>query len=238
MHETTSAPFLIAARETTFEDWIAFLEALPASLRAQYIRKFPRNGFTGTLSLSQAPEGWKLEFQPPKQKSYTAIRGEKINYEGRQLNKTMNWLKFPATGISYNEALEYAKWLSDTGRVPGARLCTEYEWERAARGADAREYPHGDTISPSEANYYETYAPNGVGPDEVGIHPQSGSPFGVLDLSGNAWEWTAQQSGMDTPVLRGGSYSMDEISSLVTTRELWEANMRDATVGLRICRDP
>ena len=49
------------------------------------------------------------------------------------------------------------KWLDRTGRVPGARVCEEREWERAARGADDRMYPHGDNLEPDDANFDETY---------------------------------------------------------------------------------
>jgi len=85
--------------------------------------------------------------------------------------------------VSFDDARAYAAWLSSTGRVAGARLCTDHEWERVARGADGRLYAHGDRIEPDDANIDVTHKriPLAIGPDEVGTHPRSNSPFGVSD---------------------------------------------------------
>ena len=74
--------------------------------------------------------------------------------------------------------------------MPGARLCTELEWERAARGADDRLFPHGDELDADDANFDVTYGrvDSAYGPDVVGSHPASRSPFGVDDLAGNVFE--------------------------------------------------
>jgi eukaryotic-like serine/threonine-protein kinase len=110
--------------------------------------------------------------------------------------------------------------------------------ERAARGADAREFPHGDALGADEANYDGTYDkdPAAMGPDEVGSHSASASPFGVEDLAGNAWEWTrsALEEGY---VARGGSYYYGLNTARTTERAVTEPSFRDASVGLRICAD-
>ncbi|GAB3425478.1 formylglycine-generating enzyme family protein [Flindersiella endophytica] len=87
----------------------------------------------------------------------------------------------PVTGLPWPEAAAYCDWL-------GARLPTEDEWERAARGDDAREYPWGDVFDPTRANLRE-YGAGGTLP--VGSFPGGASPFGVLDLAGNCDEWTS-----------------------------------------------
>src|SRR5262249_6159819 len=110
----------------------------------------------GSLRLLETGNGWKLAFQP-ETTMYTALEGESVQYVGRQVRSRQDWLRFPVAGISPLDADLYVKWLRETGRVPGARLCTEVEWERAARGADDRLFPKGDVLLPADANFNATY---------------------------------------------------------------------------------
>ena len=144
-------------------------------------------------------------------------------------------------GISADEAREYAAWLA-RGRIPGARLCTEVEWERAARGTDGRAYPHGEELSPEQANIDATYGKKvgAYGPDEVCHHEQSSSPFGVCDMAGNVWEHTVpvlKKSRSTASVLRGGSYYQPDIDAHAANRWDIQGSRAPATVGVRICAD-
>ena len=69
--------------------------------------------------------------------------------------------------------------------------------------------------------------PGGFGPDAVGSHPASASPFGVQDLSGNVWEWTVSAGPSPEPVNRGGCWYFGTLSALVPNREFSEASHRD-----------
>jgi serine/threonine protein kinase/formylglycine-generating enzyme required for sulfatase activity len=235
LHQTTTNAFLIARYEATYADWIAFLRTLPPGERA--LRAPLVASLTGAVELKELPGGdWQLSLQPTKH-VYTARMGEKIHYEAREKRAVQDWLRFPVSGVSVEDAEAYIRWLSASGRVPGARLCTEREWERAARGADDREFPHGNLLEPDDADLDQTYGkePLAFGPDEIGAHPVSRSLFGVDDMCGNVFEWTQSSLVPNERVLRGGGYYYDMTTARIPNRQIPEPTIHDANLGVRVC---
>jgi len=248
-HEVSTGAYLIAQHETTYAEWIEFLEDLPPGERARHALNLGKGGFTGAVKLTQQPGGgWQLALQPVTQ-VYKARSGEPLVYSslgsmsrtaGRPAGErriAQDWLKLPVSGISRRDATEYVEWLARTGRVATARLCSELEWERAARGADARVYPSGDQLTPDAANFDETVGRdvNLMGPRAVGSYPASRSPFGVDDLAGNVFEWTLSALDPTENVVRGGGYFFNSFTCRATNRSVVDASFRDPALGLRVC---
>jgi formylglycine-generating enzyme required for sulfatase activity len=235
VHRRHTGAFMIARHETTYREWIDFLAALPEQQRARYAPRVSAP-LRGSLRLRELDEGWQLAVEPTSQ-HYTARTGETFVYAGRSRRARQDWMDFPVAGTAPADAERYVRWLRETGRVPGARLCEELEWERAARGADDRVYPHGDELAPDDANFDVTYGRvnSAFGPDAVGAHPASRSPFGVDDLAGNVWEIVRSSQSADGFVIRGGAYYFGAATCRITNRESVPSTFRDVTTGIRVC---
>ena len=236
LHPIETGAYLIAAREVTFAEWIEYLDALDPAERA---RRSPGVSTLGTRSvvLARDAEGWSLSL-PAGDDVLRARAGQPMVYPGRKRRREQDWLRFPVIGISAEDAEAYVAWLDRTGRVPHARLCTEREWVRAARGGDERTFPHGFRLEPDDACFDATYGkdPHAMGPDEVGSHPASRSPFGLEDTVGNAFEWTRARSP-GAYAVKGGSYFDARITLQLPNRLETLPTVRDPTLGLRVCAD-
>jgi formylglycine-generating enzyme required for sulfatase activity len=239
LHEVTTAGYFIARHEVTYAEWIAFLDEIAPDERS---RRAPRavDENRSSLTLSEvAPRRWQLRMTPTT-RTYTASAGERVHYERRTRRADQDWLRFPVAAVSFEDAVAYAAWLDRTGRIPGARLCDEYEWERAARGADARTYPGGATLAPDDADIDVTYGrePLAFGPDEVGSHPASRSAVGVDDMAGNVYEWTRSVETPGAAITRGGCWYQDNLAARSANRAPSEPTQRHPCIGVRICATP
>jgi formylglycine-generating enzyme required for sulfatase activity len=92
----------------------------------------------------------------------------------------------PVVDVSWHDAKGYCQWLSEvTGK--DYHLPSEAEWEKGARGTDGRIYPWGNQWDATRCNSAESKP---FGTTSVYAYPQGASPYGLLDMAGNVWEWT------------------------------------------------
>ncbi|MBN2340680.1 MAG: SUMF1/EgtB/PvdO family nonheme iron enzyme [Deltaproteobacteria bacterium] len=238
IHERSTSDYLISLNEVTFEQWLTFVEDQPDDAQAALLPHVGEYGIQGEVSLTMNTDGRWVFTLKTNGNEIQAVEGDSFVYPQRRIHAEQDWLQFPVVGVTAQMAVAYTDWLNRTGELPHARLCTELEWERAARGADHRIYPHGDFISPGDANYRASYpdSPAAIGPDEIGSYPQSISPFGVNDMAGNVWEWTTSVLN-NGYVLRGGSYNVGATEIRTTKRTTPTASFRNSGVGFRVCAD-
>ena len=224
VHDVQVGPFLIARTEVTNAQYVAFLGSLPQAER--------RARLPSRLALMDDGRiAWKM-------RDRIFAQGEPYcgGVEG-----CVDWLGLPVGGTSREDGEHFTAWLARSGNLPGARLCTDREWERAARGADDRQFPAGNAdLGPSDACTLATYGGDvsRAGPCTAGMHPASRSPFGVDDLSGSEWEWTSGPGDVAQPaqgVVRGAGWLEFGLYLAISNRAMEGSGLRSYHYGLRVC---
>jgi len=224
-------PFLMGTRE---EDIPALLERLGGE-RAWYEREVPQHEMVlpgywiGRYPVTNAEYRAFVEGGGYQTRAYWTKAGWQWKGDRTQpdywTDAKYNDPRQPVMGVSWYEAVAYCRWLSEKIGV-AARLPSEAEWEKAARGpvlsdsegTDGRIYPWGDAFDKGKCNT----ADSGIGkPTPVGAYsPQGDSPYGCADMAGNVWEWCRTKwegsyedykgdddlEGEALRVLRGGSF--------------------------------
>lgn len=188
-------------------------------------------------------------------------KGDKTHPEAYWRDPQWHIANHPVIGVTWYESYAYTRWLNALSQtdlkslmLPSAstelnasyeiRLPTETEWEKAARGIDGRIYPYGNTFDPSRGNVWETEIRR---TSAVGLFHGAELLRGLLDMSGNVWEWCLtlwrgsyeeqednSPEGSGVRVARGGAYYNDNLHSRAAHRANDEPNIPSDSQGFRV----
>ena len=240
----TTAAYEIMVTDVTVSQYADFLNAALAdgTVKAdaeKIVSFYPGDEYNGTKHEERIEAGDWL-FIPLDDPS------QRIKFDGKTFTVQQGYENHPMTSVTWFGAWGYCKYND-------ARLPTEVEWEKAARGTDARPFPWGDEILRENANFYSSRDPFedmssfGSRTSPVGFYNgtnydgyqtiDSASPYGLYDMSGNVWQWTGDvYEGMHYRFMRGGSKDTYDMDLRVWVRNNATPTYYSPGVGFRCVR--
>ena len=187
----------------------------------------------GTLVKNKAPFTNLAAFYIDRTEiTVTQFRKYQPNYDEKPYTGGEDCPDCPAMGINWIQASKYCRWA-------GKRLPREEEWEAAARGVTNFSYPWGEVFLPHRSNLlgeedgYLFSAP-------VGSFQSGASTSGVMDMTGNVWEWVdskkSERPQPETRIVKGGGWTSDKKQARISFRNHVDLKMKNPTFGLRCAK--
>jgi formylglycine-generating enzyme required for sulfatase activity len=261
-HQMEVPTFWIGRYEVTNTEYLAFVEATGhqppihwadekvLTEAAAAFAKTEQEKFEAAKAEGRLYERrkWAADLSPNPKDNWWAANWREVGYrihEGEE--------RYPVVYVTYEDVQAYCSWA-------GLRLPTEFEFQRAARKDSKSIYPWGDTWE--DGKYANTTELRRSKPHTVGSFEPGVSPFGLYDLSGNAWEWTSspyvpypnfKQGKYNVKVLGkpeelsvapawdpnqrvvvGGAYEVDKVAARVPTRRGTARSQFTSGIGFRV----
>jgi iron(II)-dependent oxidoreductase len=250
---------ILAARKAIGPD-AALTDSLQIELVLIPAGEFPMGSASGDTD-EQPPHSVHVD-------SYYISKYEITNAQFEQFDATHRRTEYsggdamPVVAVSWDDASAFCRWLSKKEEIE-YRLPTEAEWEKAARGSNATAFPWGNDGAGSDSVWRANVA---TGDDRdswaedgfkhaapVGSFQSGASPYGVMDMSGNVWEWCLDwyskgyygTDANDNPtgpavgkwrVYRGGSFANPTSSARCANRAAQKPGFVEASIGFRVVR--
>lgn len=261
-HEVKLDDFFLQVNEVTNEQYQAFVRATrhraPEHWAAQVIDAAQKQYLEeeGKKSQEAKAAGKRYEIARFQRSEWWRRHGDEHLEEGTHWSMPADEATRPVVYVDYQSAEAYARWA-------GLRLMTEFEFQRAGRGEDARIYPWGDAYAMSKAVTTDSKVDK---PRPAGSLPEGATALGVFELSGNVWEWTSspfmpypryqqmtlefgkgKDAKKDTAAVNwdensrvavGGSFQTGTVAARLTTRRNSERGQSTDSLGFRCAATP
>ena len=197
-----------------------------------------------------------IEDNPDHPVPYSPMRyAQRYNWDRRTRTHPRGLEDHPVVLVTWADALAYCGWLSEVSGYR-CRLPTEAEWEKAAcwdpATGQARRYPWGDEFNEKRCNV-DAHGALRLESSPVGTYSPAGdSPYGLVDMAGNVWEWTGSlyrpypydagdgREDLDAEgerVVRGGAYDEGPLLARCAWRNGVRPGLKLANVGFRVVCD-
>jgi serine/threonine-protein kinase len=185
--------FFLSVLPVTMQDWCDFINGLAEQDPEQAWSRVPRQ----TSGMKKA--GGQYWERPAPGEAYAV---PVVDRDGDRWDPL-----WPAFAVSWDDAQAYVGWRSERDGIR-CSLPTEQQWEKAARGVDARTFPWGDGFDPTLCKMRDS-RPGRPQPEPVGAFPTDISIYGVRDLAGGMRDWCGDETYGGDPIrrpVRGGSW--------------------------------